>query len=130
MNSSFYKKYQLFFNCVAFFFALAALSFCSVYSSEHFDQQKEFPNLFLPKQYQNENLVPDHIIEQQKNLIEQVMLSIFNRSELRIYNEDTDAFETIRYFSYIDKKIKQLDPNVEVGPSGGVIRSTIGYIYN
>ena len=98
----------------------------------YFDQAHEFPNLFLPEAYSNRapHEVPESVTREAQVLLEQALGSIFDRLEAPIVEGETGEIKKVRYFTYLGIELRKIDPKIKIYPSGGVVRSAIGYLYD
>ena len=93
----------------------------------YFDQQVEAPNLFLQEEHRTikPDEIPAQVLEDKKALVNEVLENIFSHLVLPIVGEDGEM-KNRRYFQYLQDN---LDQEVKVLPSGGVLRSALSYIY-
>ncbi len=100
-----------------------------------FDPAVEFPNFFLPAPYRglSPEAVPDavNITQQVRERLEAVMASIFKRLTIPVGDPtQPHGLKMVRYFEFMTEQLRELDPTVKIMPSGGVVRSAIGYVYS
>ena len=55
---------------------------------------------------------------------------MFDRLLINLVPEGEKTAKQVRYFDYIMPHLKKIDPDVQVIPSGGVVRSAISHIYD
>ena len=98
-------------------------------SSTFFDRQAEFPNYFLPEAYRNTpaDKIPPAVVAQAKDKLTRAMSSIFRRTIIAI--EENGKIVSKRYYGEIGKIASELDPAARIMPSGGVVRASLGYLY-
>ena len=98
--------------------------------SNYFNRQREFPNYFLPPEYRNVESrdIPQEVIQKAREKLREAVASIFNR--LTVPTMVDGEIKSILYFPFIQEEIGRISPEIEVIPSGGVVRSVIGYLYN
>jgi hypothetical protein len=97
-----------------------------------FNRELEFPNHFLPKNFAS--LSPSEqatALKESRELLEQAMASIGKRLmvPVAIPGAPKGELQNVRYFDYITEAAKKIDPTARVMPSGGVVRSLLGYLY-
>ncbi len=98
------------------------------YRPEFFDQQREFPNLFLPEEYRGKSRdeIPKKVLETARENLSKALQSVFERLVVPVVPEGSEILVQVRYFPYLREK---LGAGVKIMPSGGVVRSAIGYLY-
>ena len=95
-------------------------------------EQGEFPPYFLPREYRNVPAqdIPAPVIQRQVELLEQAVASVLRRVTLPVVKPGETQAHLVRYFDYVEPKLKAQAPApLSVMASGGVVRSTIGYLY-
>lgn len=101
--------------------------------SAKFDIDAEFPRLFLPQAFhvRRSSEVSEQVIQETREQVELALQSIFKRMVLPVPHPDRiGEFKSIRFFDEIDKIIQNEGlQNIEIYPSGGVVRSALGYLY-
>ncbi|MBK7844332.1 MAG: hypothetical protein IPJ71_11650 [Bdellovibrionales bacterium] len=99
----------------------------TVQSSLYFDIKQEFPNYFLPAAFREgpPESVPPAVVDQSRRQLERTLTSIFGRLLVPVVGSD-GKLSNVRYFDFLRS---QVDQRVSVMPSGGVVRSAIGYVY-
>ena len=97
---------------------------------DYFDRKREFPNYFLPPGYRDVEPgdIPPEVIEKAGERLREAVASIFNRLTIPITIEG--ELKSIPYFSFIREEAKKLSSETKIMPSGGVVRSVIGYLYS
>jgi hypothetical protein len=110
-------------------FLLATAAFST--QAEPFSVQKEFPNYFLPAEYRQvpPDQVPPTVADKAVEQINRALNSIFHRLTIPVVPAGEKHPRMVRYFEYLQAELSKTDPKVEVLPSGGVVRSAIGYLY-
>lgn len=100
-------------------------------AEREFDQPREFPNYFLPEAHRNTapSSIPATVVEKSKMRIEKALQSILRRTTVPIVREGETQAKMVRYFDYLSTELAKIDPGVKLLPSGGVVRSAIGYLY-
>ena len=95
-----------------------------------FDQSREFPNYFLPPEWRNSDpkTIPNSVVDSHLQLLEKSLSSIFRRLEVPITVDG--KIQSVRYFEHLHRLIREIDPVATVIPSGGLVRSAIGFIYH
>jgi hypothetical protein len=110
---------------------LAMIAFASnaatIQSSPYFDIKQEFPNYFIPAAFREgpPESVPPAVVDQSRRQLERALSSIFRRLLVPVVGSD-GKLNNVRYFDFLRG---QVDQRVSVMPSGGVVRSAIGYVY-
>lgn len=98
-----------------------------------FDRDTEFPRLFLPTSYRYETgaTLPPHVTEQARERIEAALTSVFERLTLPIPDPSAPTgFRAVRYFPHMRYVLQEAGiTDVKLYPSGGVVRSALGYLY-
>ena len=96
-----------------------------------FEIEKEFPNYFLPEQYRTLEpaQVPDSVVFEQERKLNAALQSLFERLTIPIVRDGETKPSMVRYFEHLEGELRKIDPSVNVRPSGGVVRSAIGYLY-
>jgi len=94
-----------------------------------FNKGEEFPSFFLPQAYRNvpADKVPAEVVAASRVKMEQALASVFKRLTIPIVPEGEAGVRQVRYFEYVQDKV---GGDVHIMPSGGVVRSSIGYLYN
>jgi hypothetical protein len=99
----------------------------------YFSQSKEFPNYFLSEKYRTPGAVsPEDLkkeISRVKNLLEDATHNILMKMTVPIATGENKEVQMVDYFSYLPKEIEAIDKTAKLMPSGGVVRSVIGYEY-
>ncbi|MEI8348344.1 MAG: hypothetical protein WCG27_12825, partial [Pseudomonadota bacterium] len=97
----------------------------------YFNQAQEYPNLFLPREYRNIPFekIPPKVITDSKKLVNQAMNSIFMRMTTAIYDPQQGKVKLVHLLPECQKMAKGIDSQAKVGPSGGLVRSVFGYLY-
>ena len=97
--------------------------------STFFHREAEFPNYFLPEQYRQKprTHIPDSVLEESRDRLTRAVHSLFRRMTLTVA-EDGKIVQK-RYFQEIQRIAASLDPAARAMPSGGVVRSVLGYLY-
>lgn len=111
------------------FFAICSFVLQVPVAHSFFDQAKEFPNLYLPEKIrQNPNsLEAQDLIDQRAELVESALKSVFERITIPIVPENGTTAVQTRYF---DEVRRLAGDGVEIMPSGGVVRTTLSYLYD
>ncbi len=97
----------------------------------NFNQEREFPNLFLPETYrpQNPESIPADVLQSSRGLLEHAVGSVLNRSVWKITLPGDDKVTSLNLLKYLNSTAKAIDPQAKVYPSGEVLNSTLSYIY-
>ena len=107
-------------------------------TTDLFNAAKEFPNFFLPEKFRNtrietlnagERAEYEIAIAKSQDLAEKALQAIFSRLVVPIIEPGSSAPQSVRYFGYIEKKLRAIDPTAKIMPSGGVVRSAWGLLY-
>jgi hypothetical protein len=101
------------------------------------ETQKEFPNLFLPENLRSETSrqIPSRASEMKAALTksrqatEGALSTIFDRVVIPLRKAGSQDPEPVRFFEMANKIAREVDPTAKVVPSGGVVRSALGMIY-
>lgn len=99
-----------------------------------FHRSAEFPLLFLPPvhRYQRPQALTTNVLTKPRQELEAVLSAVFKRLTIAVYRGG--EVQVVRYFDYLDQELgralRDQDIVCRVLPSGGVVRSAIGYIYN
>ncbi len=98
----------------------------------YFDQSLEFPNYFLPAEYRAlpRASVPADQLAKARDRLERAMGSVFDRLIIPIVPVGASKPEMVRYFPYMEKNLKKIDPQMKLYASGGVVRSALSYVYD
>jgi hypothetical protein len=122
---------RVFLTLILILWTLFSIEFISQVSAIDFDAKKEFPNYFVNEQYRNlsPNQIPEGEIKRGRDVLEKALGSIFDRMTLPVVLEGESTAKPVKYFAYINDKFIPKGSDVQVAPSGGVVRSGIGYIY-
>lgn len=96
--------------------------------NSYFDQKNEFPNYFLPEQYRDvsSGKIPEKVVNNSRKHLNKALHSIFQRLEVPVFSLKDKELKVVKYFPYIKQHVP---PSINVMPSGGVVRSALGYIY-
>jgi hypothetical protein len=100
--------------------------------SQYFDRQREFPNYFLPERLRSLSLeqIPELEIARSQALIEAALNSVFERMTVPIQRTAGGKIEPVRILSYLQAEVDLIDRGAHVIPSGGVVRSGVGFLYH
>ncbi len=101
--------------------------------ASHFDQEREFPKYFLPKEHRGSPAaeIPSDVVRQQAGLLAKAVASILRRVTLPVVPAGSSDAVMVRYFEYISPILKgQAAAELEIMASGGVVRTAIGYLYH
>ena len=102
----------------------------TAYDPKTFNQQLEFPNYYLPKQYRNlpSEKIPSEILTHLQNLVEQAYSAVADRVTLNVVNEG--KIENRRVFQFLDQTLAHHGVPLEINPSGGLVRGIDAYVYD
>ncbi len=103
------------------------------YPGQFFDGPKEYPNFFLPEEYQSADpsAVPAAIVDQAHALLSRAMQSILRRTTVPVLVQDGGGrkLRNVRIFDHLNREARAIDSNAELLPSAGVLRAALGSIY-
>ncbi|MBY0371641.1 hypothetical protein K2X33_13225, partial [bacterium] len=122
-----------------FFWSLVLAAPCLA-AGPHFDQAKEFPHPLLSTEFRN--LSPEALtgltdakrqaleaeITQMEGLLSRAMQAVFDRLTLPIIPTGETEVRRVFIFEYLFAELRKIDPDVELYPSGGVVRSALAYL--
>lgn len=104
-----------------------------------FEPEIEFPNLFLRPEFRtlNPELIPADEVRRAEKLTGRALQSVFRRMTVKIVPHGESKARPIRYFEYIQSQVASRlreagvtnSDNIQLMPSGGVIRSARNYLY-
>lgn len=103
-----------------------------LFALDFFDASREFPNYFIKEEFRalKWDEIPEHEANRALKRLEQALYSVFQRLTIPVMLEGRDRPVRVRYFSFAKDILGKIDPKVKVMPSGGVVRSAIGYVYD
>lgn len=97
-----------------------------------FNGRQEFPNLFLrPAERVNPSaMAPDRLMHLE-SLLNQAAHSVFSRVTAAIVFPPGSQLQNVRIVPFLISDLRRnFDPDIQVEPSGGVVRAVLGYIYD
>jgi hypothetical protein len=111
---------------------LSAAAFPLISAGESYFNSSEFRNFFLPQEFREtpSEQIPKQVIVDAEKKLEKALSSVFERLTVPLVLAGEEKPTSVRYLKYLTEELKKIDPNVKVRPSGGVVRSAIGYIYS
>lgn len=98
------------------------------------EQAGPFPNLFLPTRLRVRTSVGESAelraaLDESRRATERALGRIFERLVVPVYLPGTSAPQAVRFFALAEKAAKEIDSGARVAPSGGVVRSAFGLLY-
>ena len=97
----------------------------------YFQREIEFPNYFLSADYRHKSAeeIPPEILKASRDRLERAMQSVLKRMEVPILFPGKAKPELFRYLDFAISEARKIEADVKILPSGGLVRSAIGYIY-
>ncbi len=106
------------------------------YRQDHFDREqgKDFPNLFLPRRLRGltqQSASPElqAALLESRRATEKALGAIFDRLVVPLYRTGQSEPQAARFFALAGKIAREIDSGARVVPSGGVVRSALGLLY-
>ncbi len=124
--SNFYQSIRIF-----AILSLVIINSCSSTKTSRYIasiENPEFENYFLPHQYRHLSTqdIPEEVVDKVNQSLNNALARLYRDLELPIVDKDKLP-RKVKYFDYI----KQLLPaGTDVLPSGGVVRSSLSYLYD
>jgi hypothetical protein len=114
-----------------FILSLVRPAFAAGPSHQYFDRRVEFPNYFLSAADRARpwREIPKASIDEIKPALQAAVYSKLRRMVIPVLPEGATRPIRVRYYDYLYKVLRAIDPTVELIPVGGTVRSVISVIY-
>lgn len=115
---------------LAYSVLLAFSSFAQGELGDRFNQAVEFPNYFLPEDFdQRSNVEQQALLAERRRLLENAVASVLHRLQVPVYDREIPGYRNVLYFDLARQTIREIDAKAKVLPSSGVVRSILGHLY-
>lgn len=110
------------------FLILCALVLAPIASAKP-KRRPGYPNYFVPLKYQQSNPeeIPDSVLEKSRKILISVINQQLNAIEVPLVLDPKKGPERVSYFDFLEQEARKIDPQVELNPSAGVIRTLLAY---